>query len=126
MPETGNEEMACAYADEVSAHVRETQADKAALAGLAQSALEHFSAGGSLGDFARGLGLGRDSDFAYIDSIPQQTQDGIRSAILDYLGRVPPWTILIEHESDTNFAVRTADDDATRTGTVILVGPHPG
>lgn len=113
---------ACGYSADVSDYVR--AADPAALQQLVSNAISHLTAGGSLADFAQGLGIGSASDIDYIRSIPDSTQDEIRTTILGYIQRVPAWNVLISYESAQDFSVRTEEDAASRTATLILVGPH--
>lgn len=119
---------ACMYAQTVSSHVLEALTDPTGLEDLAARALEHFREGRPLADFARytqELGLATDADVLYIESIPPETQEEIRTAIVGYLERQPRWTVLIGHEPADAFAVKTEDDATTRIATLIIVGPHP-
>jgi hypothetical protein len=119
---TESPEAACGYSADVSEHVRTADADR--LQQLVTNAVQHFTAGGSLADFAQGLGLGSASDIEFIRSIPQNTQDEIKTTILGYIQRVPAWSVLISHEPGDEFAVRTEEDAASRMATLILVAPH--
>lgn len=123
----GKEEMACMYVETLNAHATGARDDPDSVGDLISAVLDICKSGQPLADIARqtqALGLASDTDVGYISRIPDDTQEKIRTALVDCLEREPRWMVQFAYEVADDFDARVQEDLETRTMTLVFIGPH--